>query len=165
MQCAGTILGGNYPSNTDSRFIGPYNTPWDQGIELPEVIDNEEIHLRFWHWFSYPDDSGQVQISILDDATGVWSAWINVGGAVSKGSGGWSVKDVELTAYAGQTIRIGFHHVVDGYYESHGWFIDDIQIVKKVPVFTGDFEMGWVDWSASNGVWQIGEPTSGPEAC
>ncbi|HJQ83412.1 MAG TPA: hypothetical protein VKA21_05005, partial [Candidatus Binatia bacterium] len=27
------------------------------------------------------------------------------------------------------------------------------------------FESGWADWSASNGIWQIGAPTTGPGAC
>jgi hypothetical protein len=49
--------------------------------------------------------------------------------------------------------------------ESSGWYIDDLQIIKKSPAFTGDFETGWVDWSASNGVWQIGTPSSGPSQC
>ena len=170
MKCAGTILGCNYPAYTDSRLIGPYISPWEQGIELPEIIANEELHLRFWNWFSYSSyDYGQVQISVKDDATGEWETWVNVGGAVSSYSGGWSLKDVDLSDYAGQTLRIGFLHVADRKYgnasEGPGWFIDDIQIIKKVPEFTGDFEMGWVDWSASTGVWQVGEPSSGPGEC
>ena len=171
MKCAGTILSANYPGYTDSRLIGPYISPWEQGIELRELTGNEELHLRFWNWFNYSSyDSGQVQISVQDDATGEWGAWVNEGGAVSSYSGGWSLKDVDLTDYAGQTIRIGFLHVADRNQYGHasegpGWFIDDIQIIKKVPEFTGDFEMGWVDWSASTGVWQIGDPASGPGEC
>ncbi|MBU0973788.1 MAG: choice-of-anchor J domain-containing protein [Proteobacteria bacterium] len=166
MQCAGTILGGYYPPNTDSRLFGPFYAPWDQGVTLPEVEGSEEIHLRFWNWFSYPDDYGQVQISVKDETTNTWiETWTVEGNSVSSSSGGWSLKDVELTAYAGQTIRIAFRHVADGADQSYGWYIDDIQIIKKVPFFTGDFEDGWVDWSASNGVWQIGEPTSGPGTC
>ena len=101
-----------------------------------------------------------------DDSTGDWGVWEDVGEPLGQyDSGGWSVKDVELTGYAGQTVRIGFLHVADPPYERQGWYIDDIRIAKKVPEVTGDFEMGWVDWSASNGVWQVGEPTSGPGAC
>ena len=44
-QCAGTDLDGDYPGNTDSRLITP-------SITLPDVSGDEEIHLRFWHWFS-----------------------------------------------------------------------------------------------------------------
>lgn len=45
-QCAGTVLDGNYPNNTDSRLISP-------SIRLSQVSGDEEIHLRFWHWFSF----------------------------------------------------------------------------------------------------------------
>ena len=44
-RCAGTVLGGNYPGETDSRLISP-------SITLPGVSGDEELHLRFWHWFS-----------------------------------------------------------------------------------------------------------------
>ena len=166
-QCAGTILDGNYPAYTDSRLIMPYIFPWAQGVELPTITENEKLHLRFWSWFNYSNnDYGQVQISVKEDATGDWGAWENIGSALGRyDSGGWSVKDVELTRYAGQTVRIGFLHVADPPYERQGWYIDDILIIKKVPEFTGDFEMGWGDWSASNGVWQIGTPAGGPGEC
>jgi bacillopeptidase F (M6 metalloprotease family) len=46
-----------------------------------------------------------------------------------------------------------------------GWYIDDIQVIKKVPEWEGDFECGWGDWSAGNGVWEAGIPTAGPCTC
>ena len=162
-KCAGTILADNYPPETDSRLIGPYRSPWDQGISLPPLeMVNEEIHLRFWNWFRYSTyDSGQVQISVQNPSTEEWGVWVNVGNPVVDDSGGWSLKDVDLTGYAGQTVRIGFLHVAGRIpsstpSEGPGWYIDDILVIKKIPTFTGDFEMGWVDWSASTGVWQIG---------
>ena len=169
--CAGTVLDGDYQPETDSRLIGPYLSAWEQGIELPSISDSEDLHLRFWNWFSYSSyDSGQVQISVFDSSTDAWGPWEDKGDPVVSYSGGWSLKDVDLTEYAGQTIRIGFYHVAhrspsSTASEGPGWYIDDIQIIRKTPAFTGDFEMGWVDWSASVGVWQVGTPSSGPESC
>ena len=169
--CAGTVLSGNYPVNTDSRLITPSFSPF---IQLPGVSGMEEIRLRYWQWFSYAGgDSGVVQVSVFDSVGG-WSAWESVGGSVVTGSGGWSRKDVDLTAYAGQRIRIAFFHSADASFgESHGWFVDDIEVIKLSPEFTGDFEGGflgdivggWGDWSADRGVWQIGTPSSGPASC
>ncbi len=163
-QCAGTVLDANYPAYTDSRLISP-------AIQLTSITGNEEIHLRFRHWFSYSTyDSGQVQISVWDAATSTWGAWTNKGTAVVSTSA-WTLKDVELTAYAGETIRLGFYHTAQrsptsSYVsESTGWYIDDIEIVTKVPEFTGDFEAGIGDWSATRGVWQVGAPTAGPANC
>jgi hypothetical protein len=39
--CAGTVLGGNYPYETDSRLISPV-------IDVPAVGANEEVVLAFW---------------------------------------------------------------------------------------------------------------------
>jgi len=46
-----------------------------------------------------------------------------------------------------------------------GWYIDDLSIVSASPAFTGDFETGWGDWGAGNGLWQVGTPTAGPTNC
>ena len=127
-QCAGTVLDGNYGVDTDSRLISP-------SIELSAVTGTEEIHLRFQNWFSYlGGDSGQFQVSIWDVATSTWSDWSNEGGSVANTSG-WSLKDVNLTAYAGEVIRIAFYHTASrpsccnsSGFESTGWYIDDVSI-------------------------------------
>ncbi|BBO84834.1 hypothetical protein DSCO28_54000 [Desulfosarcina ovata subsp. sediminis] len=167
-RCAGTVLDGNYPNYTDSRLISPT-------ITLPTVSGSEEIHLRFWQWFSYypynwsdSQDYGQVQISTYDEATG-WSAWsaVNASDFIEDYSyEGWSLKSLELTAYAGQKVRIAFYHTSDEQDQGTGWYIDDVQIVTKVPEFgDGTFESGWGDWYADRGVWQVGNSTGGPGGC
>jgi len=126
-QCAATVLDGNYPAYTDSRLISP-------AIQLTSITDNEEIHLRFQHWFSYAaNDSGQVQISVWDTTTSTWGNWTSEGIADTNTSGGWTQKDVLLTLYAGKTVRIGFYHTAARQFasiasESTGWYIDDIII-------------------------------------
>ena len=155
MQCATTVLNGNYPRHTDSRLISP-------SFWLPEVNGDEELCFRFWHWFSYGDDYGKLQISIQDELTGVWSAWgdIATSGPLYHYSD-WSPKSIDITAYAGQKVRIAFYHTADDYYEYPGWYIDDVEVIKRVPDFTGGFEDRWGDWSVDNGVWQICSSPSG----
>ena len=158
-KCAGTVLGGNYPPDTDSRLISP-------SIMLPGVSGAEELHLRFWHWFSYDrGDAGYVQISVYDEVAEEWSAWATIGNSLVNNTPVWSLMGVELTDYANKKVRIAFYHTAVHYYESTGWYIDDIQIIKKVPEFTGSFESGWGDWSADRGVWEVGTPTAGPDSC
>jgi hypothetical protein len=159
-QCAGTVLDGFYPPNADSQLISP-------SIQLNEIIGVEEIHLRYWHWFSYQTaDAGYIQVRVWDESAGSWSDWQNVGGNIVNTSPGWSVNDIDLTGYAGKLIKIAFNHTAADPYpgapESYGWYIDDIEIIKKPPVFVGNFESGWSDWYADNGLWQVGEPTAGP---
>jgi hypothetical protein len=70
-QCAGTVLDGNYPPDTDSRLISAT-------ITLPIGTGPEGVWLRFQNWFSYIySDSGQVQVSVWDGAS--WGSWENVG--------------------------------------------------------------------------------------
>ena len=152
-QCAATVLNGNYPANTDSRLLSPR-------FDLPEAEPMEEIRLRFREAFFYrTGDSGQVQLCVWDSATSTCGDWVSVGSTVFESSD-WSRRDIDLTAYAGQTIRLAFYHTADfsNNTRSSGWFIDNIQIVSGVPVFDGTFEVGdgWGDWSADAGIWQIG---------
>ncbi len=158
-QCATPGLNANYTGGTNSRLVSP-------SIDLPVVVGREEIHVRFWQWFSYAwRHAGGVQVSVRE-TSGTWSGWANVGAAVSGNSWVWTPDDIDLTAYAGRTIKLAFLHytsTVGG--TAPGWYVDDIEVLKKVPEFTGVFSGGWGDWSADNGGWQIGAPTVGPGGC
>lgn len=166
--CAGTNLDGNYPRYTDSQFKSPT-------VLLPNIVaGQEEIVLTYWQWFYYnnepwtTDDRGVVEIYYKDNSTWVKDEKRT---AIYR-SPLWSFGQVDLTGYAGKEIVVSFHH--KDYYdssggESHGWFIDDVMIEKRSIVLFNqykveDFENGWSGWWASNGVWQIGEPTYGPTA-
>jgi hypothetical protein len=60
---------------------------------------------------------------------------------------------------------LAFSHSADPAYADLGWYIDDVQVIKKVPTFTVDFGYGWSDWYADNGVWEVGSPNSAPAEC
>lgn len=127
-QCAGTVLAGNYTPDADSRLI---SAP----IELPTVSGSDELHVRFWQWFSYSSaDSGKIQISVWDEGSGSWQAWQDISSLITNASGGWSRMDVDVTFYADQRVRIGFYHEalnnsgVMGDDVSTGWYIDDISV-------------------------------------
>jgi len=159
--CAGTALDGNYPNYTDSKIISPK-------IKLPDINVGEEIVLKFWQWFYYGDhgdDYGHVYIQVFEDEK--WS-WISLIRATNHASNGWTPRYVDLTNYAGKIIRLGFFHQADSYSTSAGWYIDNIKILKQQIVYIGGgdiegFENGWGEWFTDYGVWQIGEPNSGPE--
>ena len=118
-------LDGNYPTNTDSRLVSAT-------VVLPTVAGPDRVHFRFQQWFTYGSgDLGQVQVSAWDPVNSVWGAWVNEGTAVSASSGGWSLKDVDLTAYAGATVRVSLLHAADapGTTLGAGWYVDDVTII------------------------------------
>ncbi len=158
-QCAGTVLGGDYPPDTCSTLESP-------AVTLPlKGSQDEEIRLRFWHWFSYGSgDYGEVRVTVKEG--GVWGNWIAVGPSYTASSPVWSLASVDLTPYAGKQIRVGFYHYSDNYWTSFGWYIDDIIVLQGVPSFptVEDFESGYGDWYAGRGVWEIGVPTAGPSS-
>lgn len=171
VQCAGTILDGNYDGYQDSRLIYPKDSLF--GLWLPQVNGDEELRLNFRYWCSYSSyDYGYVQVSSYDDQASTWSAYETVpqshklNGVYS----GWRLRDVDITRYAGSYVKLAFYHKADrdswgNASESSGWYIDDVEVVKKVPVFSGDFESGWADWSCDDNIWEVGQPTSpGPDS-
>ena len=158
--CIGTMANGDYPKNTDSRLIS-------SSITLPSTKNNEEIHLRFWNWFDYAQsDWGAVEISLLDEDKHEWTNWDIIDSNFNNSSHGWFIKDIDITRFQGKKIRIAFwHRSSSDSYTSTGWFIDDIKIKTMIPLFSGDFELGWEDWTSSHGIWEVGSPTAGPEHC
>ena len=155
---AATNLSGNYSDNdTDSRLISP-------SIDLPGAGADEEILLRFWQWYAYEyRDRGHVQISVWDGSA--WGDWTTLlESAQEYANSGWSRVGVDLTAYEGQRVRIAFYHLEHSSSASSGWYIDGVEIWHGVPSFAPveGFESGWDDWYTDHGVWQIGEPSSGP---
>ena len=145
-QCAGTVLNGDYPFDTKSRFISPT-------IILPAVTGADEIHLRFWHWFSYSDyisntlggpafDGGWMQISVYNEDEQTWSDFAMTSTAVSSTSTEWTLKDVDLTAYASKRVRIAFYHIpyIATPNVSSGWYIDDIEITSPQGIWVVDFD-------------------------
>jgi uncharacterized protein YjdB len=166
VQCAGTVLNGDYPDN-HSSLVSPTLT-------LPAIGANEEIHLRFWHWFSFSSyfsalDRGIVYVEERISA-GVWGEWTELA-RFSGGSGGvWTYPLVDLSSHGGKTVRIRFE--LDGEhspYTSSGWYIDDVSVsvvqANHVLPYADDFESGVGNWWASNGSWGVDLPTSGPNGC
>ena len=158
-RCAGTILNGNYPNATNSRLVSP-------SIILPALATGETLYLHFREWHKYPNfDLGIVQISTYDPVDNTWSAWVEAPGRINASSPVWSVKGAELSAYAGKKVRLAFFHVNQLSDFDVGWYLDDVEIVRKPIQFTSDFTTGWGDWFTDNGVWQIDTPKEGPLAC
>lgn len=166
---AGTNLEGNYPYQAYSHLFSPW-------ITLPATPQDGALWLRFRYWFSMHTtqgyDYGRVVIRV-QPAT----AWSSLSGQFTSASPCWSQYVADLSAYAGQTVQVGF--LIDdlddnypGNYESLGLYVDDVCLIEGAfherdlhtfdDVLLADWtEDDWEGWYAENGVWQIGEPVSG----
>jgi len=108
-----------------------------QPIAIPA---SGETFMRFSEWyFNEPDDQGLVEISIDDGAswTTVYSnvrAGLTEDGAAALGAEGLVARELDLTGYAGQTIRLRFNFVLGEsnffFYTQYGWHVDDIALVN-----------------------------------
>lgn len=154
VNCAGTILLGNYGPDTDSRLSSPE-------FVLPEAAENPR--LRFWHWFSIlPGDSGTVEISV---AGGPWQAIT----APFTGNGVvWTRPSIDLRPFAGQPVRVAFRFQSNGDGDvGIGWYLDGV-VVERGPMDletfnqAEGFESGLGHWMVENGTWEAGIPGSGP---
>jgi hypothetical protein len=154
--CAGTVLDGNYDVAIDTRIISPE-------FRVPAAA--EHPRLRFYHWYSTAQgDVGTVQIRT--PATG----WQIISPAYVLANRTWTRATVDLTAYAEQTVQIGFHFRAntDGSVDA-GWYVDDFEVVTGRTDFClvnnpEGFEAGLGDWEVAPGNWQVGKPTNGPPA-
>ncbi len=122
-ECSATILAGSYPDWVDSTFVSP-------SVVLPEITPGAEIHLRFWHWFSI---NGYDKLSVYiqeETAPGEWGGWTALKNFSRNSGGVWTYPLIDLSAYAGKKIRIGFVLDNNGTYSGTGagWYLDDVSI-------------------------------------
>lgn len=170
-KAACTVLNANYPDNVSSRLmLFP--------IRLPAINADDELHLIFYQWFVFGGgssalgsrgDFGQVQVR-EEISTGVFGDWVSLS-TFSGASPEWTRSLVDLSAYAGKVIQIGF--LLDQGFGgvAVGWCIDDllvrvgkVKVVGKADTLIEDFEQGLDHGFGDNGIWQEGPPTSGPMA-
>jgi hypothetical protein len=104
-------------------------------------------------------DTATVEIS-LDGGL----SWQPISESFDQNSQAWTRLLVDISAFKGQTVKFGLHIVANGYGESWGWYVDDLDIIEgKLQVsFPEGFEGGIGDWYADFGTWEVGAPTIGP---
>jgi len=130
------------------------NTPLDlTGFTSPE--------LTYWslHRLYYNTEYGRVQISLDDGAT-----WTTVQQMTNTRNVAWTRQRINLSAYAGQTVRLRFVFeaavcLPDHCFDSASppfWRIDDVRLADAAPMvalpLTEDFEGDLARW-VTEGTW------------
>ncbi len=157
LNCAATVLAGNYSEGVRSRLIR----------FTKFVVPSADLNprLRFWHWFSFSSgDYGYVQIKTEH------GEWQNISPQYSGVSSSvWTNAAIDLSAFADSLVQIGFYFHSDNVGSSAidvstGWYIDTIALLYGSITFNDfeDFETGLGDWYVERGTWEVGSPKSGP---
>ncbi|MGB7747616.1 MAG: putative Ig domain-containing protein [Verrucomicrobiia bacterium] len=120
INCAATILAGNYKTNVDTRLISP-----------PFLVPSGSPALSFYHWYNFNSALGFVEIS-TDGST-----WNQISSTYQNGNTGnvWKNVSLNLSAYAGQTVQVAFRFASFGTGTAAGWYVDDISLAAA-PVLT-----------------------------
>ena len=66
----------------------------------------------------------------------------NFGNGITGASGGWTTLTADLSAFAGQTVTIGFRYWTDGAVVEPGFMVDDIDITGQ-PLDGAETDAGW----------------------
>ena len=156
---AGTVLAGDYTDDTSGRMMSPSFT-------VPAAVNNPRLRWAQWYAFN-SSDSGQLQIQV---GGGEWTDVAGYPTLTGSGSGAWSEAEVDLSAYAGQSVRIGFLLTSsvtgtgsDRVRVGPGWYVDEVTVVTG-PTLLGNpegFEGSWDGWYVEGGSWEVGMPTGG----
>lgn len=112
-----TNLAGMYESSMNATLVMP-------PVDLPEGAS----YLQFKQWHNFEQSSsgrawdyGHVFISTDMEE---WTQLLMIQGA----SQGWIDAEVDLSAYSGQRVYIGFNAFSDGSVVREGWYIDDVAL-------------------------------------
>ena len=148
--CATTGLTANYTSGMNSRLIRI------QTFTIPAA--NQYPRLRFWHWYNFGSTFFGGDYGVVEVQVGT-NAWQVVSPQYSGLSGDWTYASVDLSTFAGQTVRLAFH-AYGANNTDPGWYVDDISVITGIPALNNPegFEAGLGDWYAEQGYWQIGSP-------
>ncbi|MEH7223098.1 S8 family serine peptidase [Bacillus sp. JJ1566] len=111
-----TNLSGTYASRANMTLVMP---PIDIPAEGPAYLQymnwyNLERNWDFGHVFVSTDMENWTQLRRITDI-----------------SSGWQSAEVDLSAYAGQRIYIGFNVTTDGSVVRDGWYIDDVRLSNE----------------------------------
>lgn len=124
---ASTLLSGNYAANSQGRLISP-------SFPVPPVTADGLVVARFWQWYQYgTGDGGQVQASVWNGTA--WSEWNTIAVAATNGiTANWVQTAVDMSAFQGQFVRLGFLHTANSDASvGKGWMIDDLSVSDFIP--------------------------------
>ena len=155
--CFGNESDGYYPPDARASLVSPlFIAPPGAMFSFRQWLETEALRDATNAW-----DGGIIEISTNNGAT--FTQITPVGGypyhiwghpasgfpdqtPCFAGTGGWQAVACDLSAFAGQAVRLRFRFGSDSYEEMEGWYVDDI----RVSPYGGP--MDWMHAVFTNGV-------------
>ena len=118
----GTNLRGDYSDTGDTTLLSP----------VFQLEGGTQAHLRFWQNYNFLPTSefdlyeyGDLYITTNNGGSQILLAEFGTS------STGWEFRDIDITAYIGQTVRFSWVYAMSSFDfgEHPGWLIDDISVV------------------------------------
>ena len=148
----GTILGGDYPTNSNFTL----------DTTIPVGVVSTAYMLEFWHWYDIESsyDGGNVKVSTDDGAS--WAVITPLTGYTGTANtanplsgepifcghdqGFWELVEFDLSAFVGENILVRWHFGSDSSVQYPGWYIDDVRIYEQafgaLEGYVTDFGLG-----------------------
>jgi len=116
--CLGTNLSGLYPNNSNVSASS-------MQIDIPVA---SYVELTFYEWFEFESgyDYGYVEIQSGNTI-------YRIDGRTGTSGNQWRQTALDLTQFAGSTIKINFHLTADASVPGAGWYIDEVCIIAQEP--------------------------------
>ncbi len=123
LQAGDPALWSGNSSNLDASAVTQVNVP----AANPTLTFNE-YHLAeptYDYAYTVVSTDGGKSYTALANANTVDGP---LGPALNGDAAGWATQTFDLSAYAGQSIVIGFRYVSDGGVNDGGWYVDDVSV-------------------------------------
>ena len=131
----GSNLDGNSIDTGDTFLVSP-------AIHL---VGGTNVTLSFWHSYDFSEQSefDIYELGIVFVSTNNGNAWISVA-EYGESSFGWKEAKINLGAYAGRVVRLGFYYGFFSFDSANhpGWLIDDISITTPLMFKSAGFTNG-----------------------
>jgi bacillopeptidase F len=108
-----TNLEGNYGNRANMTLVMP-------PVDLPA---DSTAYLQFMNWHNLEARYDFAHVFVSTDQEN-WTQLLRFDGVTTE----WQAREVDLSAYAGQRIYIGFNVTTDGSVVRAGWYIDDVAL-------------------------------------
>jgi PKD repeat protein len=118
-KCGTASCSGTYANSQDAYLTSP-------AVDLGAPGHGYRLRFREWYETESGYDYCHVQVS-----TNGGSTWTTVRSGASGSSGGWVLRDLDLSSYSGSAFKVRFWFHTDSNTVDEGWYLDDVEVSRS----------------------------------